>query len=203
MLLAARSDDADAGVGEREVSADHENDLESAGLLLLASDDSITLTDAIAERWLAELRAVTQLVAQGLGTQTIARRLHISPWTVQDHLKSIFEKVDVSTRGELVARIFFDHSAPRLIEDAGGASNGSFAQARPGTTSPVSQASTSNCARSAHPAPINRRATCVLPVSEVRTSRSAITAASGRVRCRPARRSGSGRLRSFPVVVAR
>jgi DNA-binding NarL/FixJ family response regulator len=28
-------------------------------------------------------RAITQLVAQGLATQTIGRRLHISPWTVQ------------------------------------------------------------------------------------------------------------------------
>ena len=59
-------------------------------------------------------RAVTELVAAGLATGAIAERLHVSPWTVQDHLKSIFEKVGVSTRGELVARLFFEHHPPRL-----------------------------------------------------------------------------------------
>jgi DNA-binding NarL/FixJ family response regulator len=59
-------------------------------------------------------RAVTQLVARGLPTDAIAARLHLSSWTVQDHLKAIFEKVGVATRGELVARVFFQPRAPRL-----------------------------------------------------------------------------------------
>jgi DNA-binding NarL/FixJ family response regulator len=60
-------------------------------------------------------RIVTELVAQGLSTKAIGSRLHLSPYTVQDHLKAIFDKVDVSSRGELVARLFFQHYAPRLL----------------------------------------------------------------------------------------
>ena len=182
------------------LSAPHQGNEDSTGLVLLAADNSITLADAAAERWLATLRdstpgdplpavvaavasrarnirdghaatgaiararvrtaagvwlivrgstldghdaetaviieparphelapliadaygltdrerAVTELVAQGLPTNAIGERLYISPWTVQDHLKTIFEKVGVGTRGELVARVFFEHQAPRL-----------------------------------------------------------------------------------------
>lgn len=60
----------------------------------------------------ARERDITWRLARGLGTARIAAALYLSQHTVRDHIKAIFEKVGVHSRGELVAQIFADHYAP-------------------------------------------------------------------------------------------
>jgi DNA-binding CsgD family transcriptional regulator len=50
-------------------------------------------------------RDVCLEVIAGATTAEMASRLFISPYTVHDHLKALFEKVGVGSRGELVAKL--------------------------------------------------------------------------------------------------
>jgi DNA-binding CsgD family transcriptional regulator len=72
---------------------------------------------------------LTRLVLRGLSTTDVASELHLSPNTVQDYLKSIFDKVGVRSRRELVASIWSQQYWPRIAAGTPVSQNGWFAQA--------------------------------------------------------------------------
>ena len=57
---------------------------------------------------------ITRLVLRGLSTAEVSRELHITPNTVRDHFKSIFDKVGVRSRRELVGQVFAQQYQPRM-----------------------------------------------------------------------------------------
>ena len=73
-------------------------------------------------------REIATLIAQGRTNPEIAETLVLSPYTVQDHIKSLFEKTQVASRQELVARVFLDDYMPQLAGRTRLTSTGSFAQ---------------------------------------------------------------------------
>ncbi|MCD2191191.1 helix-turn-helix transcriptional regulator [Actinomycetospora soli] len=51
-------------------------------------------------------------LARGRSNKQIARRLGLSEWTVQDHVKAVLAKFNVAGRSELQAALFSGHYAP-------------------------------------------------------------------------------------------
>jgi DNA-binding CsgD family transcriptional regulator len=86
---------------------------QTAVILQPATPSEITpligLTYALTTR---ELQ-VTQFCLQGHSTEAMARLMNVSPYTVQDHLKSTFSKTGAHSRGQLVAKVFLEHFVPR------------------------------------------------------------------------------------------
>ena len=72
-------------------------------------------------------RTISALVCQGMSTRQIAGQLHLTADTVQDHLKSVFDRTGVHSRGQLVAAIFERDYLPRAIAGDGLSPSGAFA----------------------------------------------------------------------------
>ena len=92
-----------------------------------AADGSVVITPAqppdlmpllaLGYRLTQREQDVLQFLARGMSTAEMTQQLGISPHTVRDHIKSLFGKVGVSSRAELVARIFAEHYFDRLEAD--------------------------------------------------------------------------------------
>lgn len=87
------SDDASDAYSEAAVTISRATGAELTGLLLKAYGVTAREQDICHE------------VLAGQSTAEIAARLAISPYTVQDHLKSLFTKFAVRSRAELVAKL--------------------------------------------------------------------------------------------------
>jgi DNA-binding NarL/FixJ family response regulator len=74
----------------------------------------------------AREREVATLLARGYTNEEIAEALVLSPHTVQDHTKSLYAKVGVGSRQELVAQVFLDEYMPEVVHKTPITSRGRF-----------------------------------------------------------------------------
>jgi DNA-binding CsgD family transcriptional regulator len=74
----------------------------------------------------AREREVATLLARGLSRAEMAETLVVSPHTVEDHVRNLYEKVGVASRQELVARVFLDEYLPEVVRQTPLTSHGRF-----------------------------------------------------------------------------
>jgi DNA-binding CsgD family transcriptional regulator len=81
----------------------------SVALVLKPAPRSSVLDGLLRAYGLSEReREIVRHAIRGETNREIATRLHLSPWTVQDHLKMAFEKTGVRSRGALAALAITD-----------------------------------------------------------------------------------------------
>ena len=111
------------GVGIALSSLD---DAHHAHRKVLNMDDSDEMPERIARLSAGQLDCL-RLVDQLLSSKEIAAELKISPHTVNDNLRVIFEKVGARSRSELSARIFLEQYRPRVMRGERPGPTGCFA----------------------------------------------------------------------------
>jgi len=74
----------------------------------------------------AREREVATLLARGLSRAEMAETLVVSPHTVEDHVKNLYEKLGVASRQEFVARVFLDEYLPEVVRQTPLTSRGRF-----------------------------------------------------------------------------
>jgi DNA-binding CsgD family transcriptional regulator len=100
LVHAARLERGGNATGEVAIMIELARPIQIASLLVRAYGLSERETD------------VVRGVLQGLSTEQIARATYLSPYTVQDYLKSVFDKIGVRSRRELVAKMFAEQHWP-------------------------------------------------------------------------------------------
>lgn len=95
------------------VHASHlDNDEDRAVVVIEPASPAALSTLVVAAYGLTAREAeVAQRVLAGLARKAIATELHISPHTVNDHVKAVFDKSGVSSAGQLRARLFSESSS--------------------------------------------------------------------------------------------
>ena len=107
----------------------HASHLEGAGgALIVEAAQPIEVAEVLCAAYGLSVRErdVVGLVLRGESNRSAARALGISEHTVKEHLKSVFAKLQVLSRGELAARLLFEQYLPRRNTGVPAAARGWF-----------------------------------------------------------------------------